>query len=144
MPAMSWKLPFGFVGYLPLASTAIFVAVPKNYHVVVDQFLQKLRFFLFGEQESAFAMSNGHSQHLALWDFAGEYAFALVFVFEVNPFALEALRNVRRQRSLGINADAFKPGQQALFNKDLEAVADAQYRAVLVDECCAVLCRVWR
>ena len=109
------------------------VAVSENYHVFVVEFFEKFCFFFFGQQESSFAVCDGHAEDFSFRNFAGEDAVAAVFVFKVDPAALVAL-NVWGERSFRVLADSFEARQQAFFNQNLEAVAYAQYRSAFVNE----------
>src|SRR3972149_10510042 len=112
----------------------IFVAVAENQHILFLKPFKKFLFFFFREKEPAFGMCNGYLEHFAAWNLACEHTFPLVFLFQVDPATIVALRNIRRQSSFRKHACAVKTWEQAVLNKDLKTVTDAQNQPVFFNE----------
>src|SRR3990170_2646718 len=112
----------------------VFVAVAENQHVLLFKPFKKFLFFFFREKEPSFGVCNGYLEHFAAWNLACEHTFPSVFLLEVDPAAIVALRNIRRQSSFRKRAYAVKTWEQAILNKNLKPVTDAQNQLVLFDE----------
>src|SRR4030042_1533638 len=114
--------------------TAVLTAIPQHHHVVLVQVFKELLFFFSGKKKTPFRVRNGYFEHFSLADFGCEYAFALVFLFEVDPAAVIALWNIRGEGGFGISAYAFTAWEQAVLNENLEAVAYAENRSAVFNE----------
>ena len=109
---MSWKLPFGFVGYLPLASSPFLLQYRKTTMSLSISFARSLSSFSLGNRNLPSPCAIGMRSTFLWWDFACEYAFAFVLAFEVDPAAFEALRNVRPTKPQDKSLIPSKPGSK--------------------------------
>lgn len=80
-------------------------------------------------------MCTRNEPDVVVWYVSGEYAVAIVFVFEVGRPAFEAIGIIDGETCLGNRGyGGIYPWEETEFGEYLEAVADAEYRVFLFDE----------